>query len=160
MTPNASRMNLPPGYQEATGGVPLLDWAHVERRLPEARQYWLVTVGAEQQPHVVPVWGVWVRQCLHFDGFGTARWARDLARNPSIAVHLESGEDVVILEGKAEDTVPEPSTGTLIVEQWRRKYGRLVPDPARGIYRFSPHIARAWTAFPEDATRWRFDTDR
>ena len=157
MYPNASRMRLPDGYEVATGEVPLLEWDHVEQRLTEARQYWLVTVGRGRRPHAVPVWGLWIRWHLFFDGLGTARWARELAENPSITVHLESGEDVVILEGEAEDAVPDPATSALIAQLWQRKYGRLVPEPARGIYRLRPSLARAWTRFPEDATRWRFD---
>ncbi len=105
-----------------------------------------------------PVWGVWVDGALYFDGLPTTRWARNLAANPVVAVHLESGDDVVILEGVVEDTVTDAELGARIVEAWAAKYGRPLPGPAtEGIFRLRPRSARAWSdASLEDGTRWRF----
>jgi hypothetical protein len=47
-----------------------------------------------------------------------------------------------------------------IAAVYRAKYALapsdpLVPDAAKnGIWRLRPRVARAWTRFPEDATRW------
>lgn len=114
---------------------------------------------ADGQPHVTPLWGVWVDGALWFDGIPTARWARNLAANPAIAIHLESGDDVVILERDAEDVdaVTDADLAARIVEAWEAKYGEALPQPAtRGIFRLRPRAARAWSRFPHDATRWRF----
>ncbi len=72
-------------------------------------------------------------------------------------MHLESGDDVVILEGVVEDTVTDAEVGARIVEAWTAKYGRLHPEPAtRGTFRLPPRSARAWSdASLEDGTRWR-----
>ncbi|MGH2558337.1 MAG: pyridoxamine 5'-phosphate oxidase family protein [Thermomicrobiales bacterium] len=155
--PQARRLELPRGYAVASGEVELLTWAYVDEQLQSALNYWLATTCPNGRPHITPVWGAWVDQALYFDGIPTARWARNLATNPSIAIHLESGADVVILEGVAEDLVTDVDTAARVVAAWDAKYGRLHPKPAEeGIFRLRPRTARAWRAFPEDATRWRF----
>ena len=49
----------------------------------------------------MPAWGAWVDGALYFDGSPETRRGRNLAQNSSIVVHLESGDEVVILEGEA-----------------------------------------------------------
>ena len=154
--PQASRLKMPQGYEQGEGT--LLAWSQVEERLEKAQNYWLATSNPAQRPHVTPIWGAWVDGALYFDGIPTARWARNLAANPAIAVHLESGDEVVILEGMAEDVeATDAELGTRIVAVWDEKYGRLHPEPATdGIFRLRPQRARAWHNFPHDATRWQF----
>ncbi|MDP8908435.1 MAG: pyridoxamine 5'-phosphate oxidase family protein [Chloroflexota bacterium] len=150
---------MPAGYKAAADETTLLPWAHVVVRLERAENYWLATSRPDGRPHVTPVWGVWVEDALYFDGIPTALWARNMARNPAVTVHLESGVDVVILEGSGEDvmTVADRALASQIVRQWDAKYGRLTPDPVTdGIFRLRPSTARAWTRFPDDATRWQF----
>ncbi len=55
----------------------------------------------------------------------TTRWARNLAQNPHAAVHLESAEQVVIVDGVVEDGETDEALGQRIVEAWNAKYGRL-----------------------------------
>ena len=154
-----SRLKLPAGYRAASGDVALLEWSEVVERLEQAQTYWLATTRPDGTPHVTPIWGVWVDGALYFDGIPTAQWARNMAANPAIAVHLESGTEVVVIEGVGEDvaTVTDQELATQIIQRWNDKYGSLAPDPARsGIFRLRPSIARAWTRFPDDATRWQF----
>ena len=42
------------------------DWAAVAARLAEARNYWIVTVRADDRPHAAPVWGVWLDGTVWF----------------------------------------------------------------------------------------------
>ena len=96
---------------------------------------------------------------LYFDGIPTARWARNMAANPAVTVHLESGDDVLILEGVGEDVerVDDADLAARIVEAWDAKYGRVHPQPAtNGIFRLRPRTAPGWSRFPDDATLWRF----
>jgi len=82
----------------------------------------------------------------------------DLAADPRVVVHLESGDDVVIIEGVVEDLVTDADVATRIGEKWTTKYGQLLPEPATGgICRLRPYTARAWSnpTFG-DATHWRF----
>jgi nitroimidazol reductase NimA-like FMN-containing flavoprotein (pyridoxamine 5'-phosphate oxidase superfamily) len=106
---------------------------------------------------VTPVWGVWVDGMLYVSGFPEARWARNLAANPAVTAHLESGNEVVIVEGAAEDVVTDAELGERIIAAWDAKYGRLAPAPATdGICRIRPRTVRAWTDSETfaDATRW------
>lgn len=157
--PRASRPQAPPSYPFARSTVALLPWTHVTERLESARNYWLATTYPDGRPHVTPIWGVWVEGALYFDGLGTTRWARNLSAQPSVAIHLESGEDVVIVEGTAEDVTTGAALGDQIVAAWTVKYGRLMPQPSTsGMFRLTPRTARAWSSSALlDGTRWDFD---
>jgi hypothetical protein len=160
--PRASRPHAR-NYPIPTDADGLLSWRHVEERLEQAHNYWLATTCPDGRPHVAPLWGAWVDGVFYFDGIPTARWARNLAANPAAIVHLESGEDVVILEGTAEDTTTDPETAARIAAAFAAKYqlppgDRLIPQAATsGIFRLRPRLALGWTTFPTDATRWRFE---
>src|SRR5712692_1387743 len=105
MTPKASRPMMPGSYgmAEATGGSGLLPWGPAEARLGAAHNYWLSTTRPDGRPHAMPVWGVWRDGVLYVGTDRGSRKARNLAANPACVVHLESGDDVVILEGVAEE---------------------------------------------------------
>lgn len=156
--PVASPAEAPPVYGFPEGVDGLLPWSYAEERLERARNYWLATTRPDGRPHVTPLWGVWVDGALYFNGLPTARWARNMAANPAVSVHLESGDEVVILEGAAEDVVTDADTGRRVVEAWDAKYGRLHPEPATdGLFRLRPRTARAWSSGSlADGTRWRF----
>ncbi len=99
--PEASRSHVP-GYGIPESQEGLLPWSHVHERLERARIYWVCTAGTDGRPHAIPIWGAWTDQQVFFEGGPRTRWARNLATNPRVAMHLESGEDVVIVEGVAE----------------------------------------------------------
>ena len=146
------------GFGRATG--PLLSWEEVGRRLREARNYWRATTRPDGRPHVTPLWGVWVEGALYVSGAPTTRWARNLAANPAISAHLESGDEVVIVEGRTEDVVTDAALGERIVAAWNAKYGRLAPEPASdGIFQLRPRTVRAWTDIEgfSDAARWTWE---
>jgi hypothetical protein len=111
------------------------------------------------------VWGVWVEGSLYF---GTSRGSvkgRNLARRPDLVVHLESGDDVVILEGAVEE-VRDRASFDAIDAAYRAKYGMGVDgaaddgagDGGAVWYVVRPETAHAWleNAFLDTATRWRF----
>lgn len=161
--PRASRPQAPAGYRFPKSLEGMLPWSHARERLESARTYWLATTRPDGRPHATPVWGVWVGdaaagEMLYFDGAPTTRWARNLAANPAATIHLESGNDVVIVEGVVEDLVTDVETAARVVEAWTVKYGRLVPEPgSSGILRLRPRTVRAWsTSTLEDGTRWHF----
>jgi pyridoxamine 5'-phosphate oxidase-like protein len=157
--PRAVPLYAPPNYPFPKGTEGLLSWSHAEALLETAPNYWISTVRPNGRPHATPVWGVWVDGALYLDGNPVTRWARNLAANPAVSVHLESAEDVVILEGTVEDLpAVEGYLAEQIVTAWDGKYGRLHPDPAgRGIFRLMPLRARGWsTSTLRDGTRWEF----
>src|ERR1700737_921189 len=76
-----------------------LPFRHAEDRLARSRNYWICTTRADGRPHSIPVWGFWIDGDFYFGTARSSRKARNLAQNPAVSVHLDSGDDVVILEG-------------------------------------------------------------
>jgi len=150
-------------------GVPehnqgLLPWSYVEERMRTAKNYWVATASPTGKPAVTPVWGVWLDGRLYFDGAPSTRRGRNIRRNPRAAVHLESGDQVVILEGTAAvlSGAPERGLAERLAAAYTAKYGDMgySPEPEQwdggGLFVFTPKTGMGWTKFPEDATRWEF----
>jgi len=78
-----------------------LPFGHAEERLAKARNYWICTTRPDGRPHSIPVWGFWIDGAVYFGTARTSRKARNLVHTPAVSIHLESGDDVVILEGTA-----------------------------------------------------------
>src|SRR5918912_177072 len=99
--PVAGRPRMPKGYGIRTDDEGQLPWIWAEERLADARNYWIATTSPNRTPHVMPVWGVWLDGAVCFGTDRQSRKARNLAANPAVAVHLESGDEVVVLHGPA-----------------------------------------------------------
>jgi hypothetical protein len=78
---------------------PGLEWAWVRAQLEWAATYWVVP-RTRGYPHPRPVWGVWKDERIYLS-VGTPSALRALAHDPVVTVHLDSGTDVVIVEGLA-----------------------------------------------------------
>jgi hypothetical protein len=107
----------------------------------------------------MPVWGVWLGTTLVFSTGRASQKGRNLARDPRVAIHLESGDEVVILEGVAEELTDEDGL-TQFIEAYDAKY-RFRPDihdQGNVIYSVRPQVAFGWLEadFPGGATRWQF----
>ena len=156
--PKAGLPNVPPvyGLKERQQYLP---WSHAEKRLAASRNYWICTARPDGRPHSIPVWGFWMDGALYFGSARASRKARNLAHNPAISVHLESGDDVVILEGTAVE-VTDKSTFKKLGSECKKKYKMpLMIMPESVTYCVRPHVALAWTEkeFPKNATRWEFE---
>jgi PPOX class probable F420-dependent enzyme len=154
------RPQMPAGYgigPEHTSEM--LPWSVVSDRLARERNYWVATTHPDGRPHVMPVWGLWLEQTFYFATDPASRKARNLEANPNVVVHLESGDDVVVLEGSAEAVV-EPSLLQRFAEAYEIKY-RFRPEvngTTAKVYCLRPEVAFAWQEkdFPRSATRWSF----
>jgi hypothetical protein len=159
--PPSSRPSMPTNYGilAPTSGTGLLPWSHVGERMASARNYWIGTTRPDGRPHVIPVWGVWTNATFYFGTDKHSRKARNLASNPALVVHLESGDDVVILEGTATEVI-DPAVLVSIDDAYFAKYQVHLLGHAGGavIYALQPHVALAWqeSDFPGSATRWRY----
>jgi nitroimidazol reductase NimA-like FMN-containing flavoprotein (pyridoxamine 5'-phosphate oxidase superfamily) len=138
------------GIPESDSGM--LSWDHVVQRVTPSRNYWLATVWPGGRPHTLPVWGVWVDGRLHFGGGRGTRKAKNLVANPHVSIHLEDGNDVVIIEGTAEE-VCDPDLQERLDDAYEAKYGIRHGTP---VWRVNPARVFAWTNFPVDTTCWRF----
>jgi PPOX class probable F420-dependent enzyme len=158
--PTATAPRMPAGYgaPEDGSGAELLPWRWAEERLEAAHNYWVCTTRADGRPHAVPVWGLWLDGAFWFSTGRTSAKARNLARSPAVVVHLESGDDTVILEGNVEEATDALEE---YAEAYEAKYGYR-PDPldeTNVTYLLRPRTAQTWTerGFPRDATRWVFE---
>ncbi len=151
--PEASRPHVP-GYGIPTTAKGMLPWSHADERLARSLHYWVATTSADGRPHSVPVWGVWVEGAVCFGGGPDTRWSRNLKANPKVAVHLEQGDDVVILEGDVDRV--EASGDPLVVrvqEAYEAKYKMPHPPP---FWVLRPRVAFVWHKDLRSATRFRF----
>jgi hypothetical protein len=148
------------GISDAPEG--LLPWSFASQLMAVARNYWIGSTRPDGRPHAAPVWGVWLDEVFYFGtGPGSVK-ARNLAVNPAMVVHLESGDEVVILEGEAQWlTEIDPALWQRIADQYAAKYEGFRPDPpsTQGPFvALRPTTALAWLEqdFVRSATRWRF----
>ena len=68
-----------------------VSWPEVAARRAGVRNYWLSTTTPAGAPHAVPVWGVVIEDTLYLYGKRRTVKARNLAADPRLVVHLESG---------------------------------------------------------------------
>ena len=157
-TPRAGRPRMFGGYLEPAQ----LPWAWAAHRLAVARNYWIATTRPDGRPHPRPVWGIWMQEAFYFSTGSLA--ASNIAHGSEITVHLESGDEVVIVEGTAEevtDMALRESFARLYVEKYHWDV-----DPGDLPYSVRPRVAFGWLSdgsgldkgalFHGTATRWSF----
>lgn len=151
------RPAMPAGYGISAEPRGFVSWGWVEEQLVTSRNYWVCTTGADGRPHAVPVWGVWLGDRLLFSTDPSSLKARNFTARPDVVVHLESGDDVVVLEGRVEHI--ERSVVASFCETYDAKYAfRPEPDDAaQGLYQLAPERVLAWREadFTASATRFR-----
>jgi hypothetical protein len=151
---------MPRGYGIALGEEGLLPWSWAEERLTTSRNYWIVSADARGRPHAMPVWGLWLDGAVWFSSDGDSRKSRNISVRPRIVVHLESGDEVVIVEGDADEVRDRPTLAPF-ARAYGRKYGFRfdLEHPIGLVYRVRPGAVVGWLEedFPSTATRWRFD---
>lgn len=159
--PKRSRPDMPAAYGVPSGpGDAQLSWEWARGELTAARNYWICTVQPDGRPHAMPVWGLWLDDGFYFSTDPKSRKGRNIARDPRITVHLESGDDVVVIEGSI---VIERDAAALrrFVDEYDRKYEiRVDTDkPDYGIYALHPQKALTFREqeFPASATKWTFE---
>lgn len=159
-TPTAARPVMfgtpaPPGE--------LLPWSWAQQRLETARTYWIATTRPDGRPHCRPVWGMWLPDGFWFSTGSLAR--HNLAANPQITVHLDSGTEVVIVEGVAAAvTGAERLRGFLAAYNTKYDWDSVATDTgvadssgaAGPAYRVRPQVVFGWDTDLRTATRWSF----
>ena len=142
----------------------LLPWRWVDARMASARNYW-ITTHASDFPSSRPVWGVWKSPYLWFST-GSAV-GRNMTRNPRVQVNLESGDEVVVIEGIA--TVLSSEHAIVWAKDYNQKYNWDLPETTDGVWQIAPGRVLAWRSdntgldngagFSNSATEWRFEQD-
>lgn len=155
-----------PGYEVAESRDGLLPWSWAREHLAAATTWWVATVRPDGRPHAMPIWGAWADDRGYVLGQLTARWSRNLAIQPACVVHIQRGEDVVIVEGEAR-LLEAPDA--VVLERCRTGFAKYVAshgnhvDPAawvgKGFWEITPRVVFGFSDYVTDATRWRFPVD-
>jgi pyridoxamine 5'-phosphate oxidase-like protein len=143
-----------------------MDWPEVAARLAASRNYWLGTTTPSGAPHPAPAWGVVAGQTLYLYSERSTVKARNIAADARVAVHLESGDDVLIVRGTAED-LGTPADMPEVVAALAAKYTapgdrQYLPDadPAFDVvYAVRPRSAMAWRLADYDGSQRRWAAD-
>jgi len=163
-----TRPKFPKGYVDKP--VSYLTWDWVAAQLTDSLHYWLCSVRPSTpetpggRPHAIPRWAVFVDGKLYYDGSPETRHNRNIAINPYISVHLESGTEAIILEGTSEPAEkPSLELGRKLSTAYKKKYEDLgyAPEPNSwddgGLFVFTPRQCIAWSKFNEDPTKFIFE---
>ncbi|MBL8166025.1 MAG: pyridoxamine 5'-phosphate oxidase family protein [Anaerolineae bacterium] len=152
--PTRSRPDIPKDYGIPETEAGMIEWGWVEDELRNAHNYWLATVRADGRPHTVPSWGAWVGGRFYFGGGPNTRHSRNLEGNPHISIHLESGKEVVIVEGIAQKVENlDPAIMAQIEGDYVIKYG--AGEGANFVV--IPRVAFAWKEYPTTVTRFKWE---
>ena len=111
------------------------------------------------RPQPRPVWGIWADEWLNLS-IGSPAISRLLEGQPEITVHLDSGTDVVVLEGVVAGRTDDP----VLIRAYNDKYdGTYTKHEYGPLTRIRPTVALAWRAAGwagrdgfRQGGRWRF----
>jgi PPOX class probable F420-dependent enzyme len=147
------------GLGDAPADGTALPWARVLEWLSAARNYWVCTTRPDGRPHAMPVWGLWIDDAVWFSTDPASIKAKNLIARPDVVIHLESGDEVCVLEGRAVK-VEDPDALADFDDRYDAKY-QVRPSSmgeAAGVYLVKPATALVWTEaeFPTTATRFTF----
>ncbi len=162
--PRRSRPGLAKGYGVNLGDEGMLSLEWVRDQLEKSRNYWVASTRPDGRPHVSPVWGIWIDDTFCFGTSRTSRKGKNLVANPAVVVHVESGDDVVILEGLVEELIDRAKLENY-ADAYEAKYAFRpdIDDPQSNdvTYVLRPDVVMAWTEqdFLKTPTRWVFGDD-
>jgi hypothetical protein len=158
-----------PGYGVPVETDGMLPWSFAQDRLTSSHDYWLATRWPDGRPHVMPVWGAWLDNCIWLSTDQTSRKGRNLRADPRCVVTTDNAQEPVILEGVA-GLVTERSEVEVFTGVLRRKYSAEWLDEVYTVdffdtnvgggatYRITPVsvFALKETEFSTSPTRWTF----
>lgn len=139
----------------------LMTWDWVDEHMTKARNYWVCSVRADGRPHAAPVWGIWLDGTLYFSSSRRSVKGQNIARDPRVTIHLESGDDTVIFEGKLIE-LTDKAIYARVRAAYNAKYAMEAmaetQDADNVTWYFEPASALSWleSDFPNTATRWEF----
>ena len=142
--------------------TPALSWSAIAERLAPERNYWVGTTRADGAPHAAPVWGVVHDEALYvYTEVDTVK-ARNLHRDPRAVVHLESGDEVLIVNGTFHEVADADQLAVLLrafaakyVEPDDQQYLPVGP-PREVVLRLAPRTALTWDLGEFDTSQQRW----
>lgn len=162
--PVAVSLPLPRDYGKATKPMA---WSEADRLLTDARVYWISTTRPDGRPHVVPSDGIWLDGALYFGGSPDTVHMRNVRETGHAAAHVGDGlSAAVIVEGPVADETPQRDVAERLAEANNTKYAEYGMTMnaenylKRGVTALRARRVLAWTRFPENATRFVFESRR
>lgn len=158
--PTVDRPHIP-GYGVPKSMKGTLPWTWARKRLERAMVYRLATAGKDGAPHLIPIWGAWVNDRWYVEG-GPTRWKRNLRANPQLAINVEFGDEVVVVEGRAREIegLNPGEIEAMLAGYAKYKLIGYEAEAANwtggGLWELQPIKAFAWSSFPKDITRFTF----
>lgn len=148
-----------PGYGivGADKGKGLLQWAWVKKKCDSCRTFWLATIhSAEQRPHVMPVWGVWLEDAFFFSTGRKSRKGQNLSANSACTVTNDDGAEAVIIDGSASE-MKDKAILQRVAAAYKRKYKMDPRSMGEPIFIVRPQTVFGFIekSFPNSATRWK-----
>lgn len=143
-----------------------LPWSWAAERLMATRNYWIVTVAANGQPHSLPVWGVWDDDDgqFMFSCSPNAKKVRNIAANPRVTFTNSDSVECVSVQGSATRLTDVARIDTW-VDRYIKKYGDEMGPEAAGFIRshacfeVTPSLALSVIERADEfalrATRWQ-----
>ena len=138
-----------------------MNWDTLIWRFAAERSYWVAT--ADQQPHSMPVWGIWQDCAFRFSTSPESRKAKNLRHNPKACVHLANTEALFVMHCDAKEISSEMELKAF-VDDYNPKYkwDFEVDQIRSGTFALTPYKAFAWAAgegerFHNTATRWTLE---
>ncbi len=128
------------------------------------RSIWLSTTRPDGRPHAAPVWFWWDGRSITFITGAATQKAKNLAHQNWVIFQAGDGDDVIILQGRAEIV-----TDAAEIERINSRYMAKYVDPFSGaqatvtnkgdlVYRVQIQHIMAWEyASVQTRTDWRFD---
>ncbi len=162
MDPAVEQLDLPEGYGDPSH---ILDWVDIRQELEAAQTYWITSVRPNGRPHAVPRDGIWLDDTWYYGGSPETVHNRNVERNPAVVMHIGDGLRAIIVEGNAVYVYPEHATAEQLAEINNSKYAhygmKTTADTytERGTWALKARRILAWTNLPENATRFRFNSD-
>jgi nitroimidazol reductase NimA-like FMN-containing flavoprotein (pyridoxamine 5'-phosphate oxidase superfamily) len=125
--------------------------------MTECRTFWLATIHAGTgQPHVMPVWGVWLDDAFCFSTGRKSRKGQNLAADSACTVSNDDGKEAVIVEGAAAEVKDREALKRIAVA-YKKKYKMDPRSMREPIFRVQPSRVFGFVekTFPQSATRWK-----
>jgi nitroimidazol reductase NimA-like FMN-containing flavoprotein (pyridoxamine 5'-phosphate oxidase superfamily) len=158
LQPKAGRPYAPGyGIVGADKGTGLLPWAWVAQKMNRCRTFWVATIHAAQnRPHVMPVWGVWVDDAFFFSTGRKSRKGQNLAANPACTITNDDGAEAVIVEGLATH-FDNAAVLERVASAYKKKYKMDPRSMGEPIFIVQPSQVFGFVekTFPQSATRWK-----
>ena len=153
-----------PGYGTlpADEGTGLLPWRWAQERLARAHDYWLATVGTDGEPHLMPVWAVWLDDKLWFSSSNGSRKARNLGSDPRCTLSTDNPREPVVAHGQARRVTDSDLLAEMLAAEnakYGTNYGMDMVDPeSNSVFALSPEWVFALDSsdFTGSPTRFMF----